>query len=463
MKLLNKTVNIQLEKKVAIFMFVVGFVMMILIPTWQTPDEYTHLNQIGRSIGRDVKFAEVIYDNINIKIDRILGNYDQKVDIEETTESMQAIPEYSRKELMPKSIDISVIKHLPATLGVFFAILLGLPAFWVLQLGELFSLLFYVFVCYRALQIMPMRKELFAMAMLIPMALQQAGSINYDSVVFPLCFYLIAYIFKLKFQEEINLRHFVKLLVIWLLVTYIKMPYGLLILLVFIIPMEKICIRFGNFEINETLIKKIRIPACIFGGIFGVTVLYFLRNIFFIELVLVMLKEWKQSLYLLVETGKNFSKMMITSSVGNFGWLDTPIYFGGAILVYVVIASLAMVNSDEKVQTKLRRWDKVVIWVTAIMLCLFTTIALVDHTVRVILYGWEWTNDTYDIQTALYQIPYIGGIQGRYYLPFVSLLFLPLPQFKQVKRKNSWLIFSIFEVVLFAYIICVLLNRYWIA
>ena len=97
------------------------------------------------------------------------------------------------------------------------------------------------------------------------------------------------------------------------------------------------------------------------------------------------------------------------------------------------------------------------------MLCVFTTTAMVNHTIMTILYGSEWAEGAYDIRTALYQIPFIGGIQGRYFLPFVSLFFIPLPQVKRVNKKLIWSVVTVFEIVMFIYIIHKLLERYWIA
>ena len=37
----------------AVFLFAVGFVMSVLIPTWQTPDEETHVKAFGKAIRND--------------------------------------------------------------------------------------------------------------------------------------------------------------------------------------------------------------------------------------------------------------------------------------------------------------------------------------------------------------------------------------------------------------------------
>ena len=461
MKFSKKIFDIKLEMYVAIFMFIIGILMMNLVPTWQTPDEQAHLTMIGNEIGKDDTFADKIYADIELKLGPIVRNFEEKVDRELLHQSMTEAPQYSRKEMLPEGIRLSIVKHLPATIGVLIGIIMGLPSYWVLILGELFALLFYICVCYKALQIMPFKKEMFATVMLMPMAMHQASSLNYDAVVIPLIFLMIAYIFKMKYQDEIRGLDFVRVLGLWGVITYIKMPYMFLICLLLILPVDKIQVRIGKFVINGDLIKKVRVPVCIIGIVFVASAIYLLRNVFYVEMILSLIIEWKRSLYLFYQTGLTHTKAMIISTVGNFGWLDTPIRCDFAIMVFVMIAGFSVVNSDNN-EMRLKTWDKIVVWGTTILLCVFITTSMVNHTIMTILYGSEWAEGTYEIRSSLYQIPFIGGIQGRYYLPFVSLFFIPLPQVKKVNKKLIWSIVAIFEIVMFIYVIHKLLERYWI-
>ena len=129
---------------------------------------------------------------------------------------------------------------------------------------------------------------------------------------------------------------------------------------------------------------------------------------------------------------------MFVSTVGNFGWLDTPISLNVALIVFGVVIAFALI--DEKKEKKcMNIKDVIVIEGTAIILCVFVTLALVNHTIMVILYGSEAASGTYEIREALYQIPYIGGVQGRYYLPICSLFFIPLhsPICVSIKKQNK--------------------------
>ena len=145
------------EKIVAFLIFVMGLTMSFMIPTWQTPDEYAHLNMIGNSIGV-ADFAENILDSSGIEKGRIEFNYDEKVDLTEQENALNKSVTYQKKDMLPQSISFGIIKHLPATLGILLGILLGVPSYWVLQLGEIFSLLFYVVICFVALIKLPIKK-----------------------------------------------------------------------------------------------------------------------------------------------------------------------------------------------------------------------------------------------------------------------------------------------------------------
>ena len=317
--------------------------------------------------------------------------------------------------MLPKKITVAVIKHLPATIGIYIGIIFGLPAFWGLQLGELFALLFYSYICYKALQIMPIKKNMMAWFMIFPMALQQAASINYDAVLIPLCYLFISYMLYLKYEKTyIELRDIMGIILIWGIITYIKIPYILFIILIFILPLDKIHINLGFCKINAQIIKSVMVPISI-GAILLVFVgVYIFRKVWFVQIIYGFVIEWKRAIYLLYATGRTWGEFLFVSTVGNLGWLDTPICLGVAIIVFLIVIMFATVyNANDEKHIKLK--DALIIEGTAIILCLFITIALTNHTIMVTLYGSEFAEETYEIKEALYQIPYIGGLQGRYY------------------------------------------------
>lgn len=448
------------EKNIVILIFILGIMLSILIPTGQIPDEYTHLTMIGDSVG--VKnFSDNIMKSVSIDVERLEQHYEEKIDMSQQKNILTQPPIYTRREMLPKKLSIAILKHLPATVGIYIGIILGVPGYWVLQLGELFALAFYAYICYIALKLIPIKKTMMAWFMLFPMALQQASSINYDAVLIPMCYLYISYILYLKYNaEKIKLNNTLILLTMWLLITYIKVPYVLLVLLVFLLPLEKVHISIGKYEVNERVIRKCMLPAIIIMSVCAVLGIYFFRKVWFIQILYGFAMEWKRGLYLLYSTGKTWTEFLFVSTVGNFGWLDTPISLNVALIVFGVVIAFALI--DEKKEKKcMNIKDVIVIEGTAIILCVFVTLALVNHTIMVILYGSEAASGTYEIREALYQIPYIGGVQGRYYLPICSLFFIPLPSPICVSIKKQNKLLNIVGIIIYIYIITVLIKRYW--
>lgn len=450
------------EKIWAVMMFSWGLIMLFLVPTWQTPDEYTHLELIGNSINNN-QFAENLKESVGIESGKVIFNPAEKIDRHEQQEALTKQPEYTRTEMMPHGVTLSALKHLPAMAGMFIAIVFGLPAYWVLQLGEIFALLFYTFLCYEALKILPIKKGLMSMIMLMPMALQQAGSIGYDAVVIPLCFFFICYILNLKFEKkEITLKDLLLILVCLGIITFIKIPYVFLGGLILLLPLEKIHIKIGKYEINKELIKKWRVPLISICFILVVIASYIFRDNRWIQIIYGVTVEWRRTLYLFWATFETWAEYLFTASVGNFGWLDTPVAFGYAVIVYAILILFSFANGDNGTKCKLKSKDMIIIWGTGLILVIFTMLSMVNHTIMMNLYGAENIDATYNIRTALYQIPYIGGLQGRYFLPFIALFFLPIPQVKVVNKRKEALFIIMFEFVSIIYIVWLLLNRFWI-
>lgn len=455
--------NNSIDKMRAIIILVIGIVMSILIPTWQTPDEPAHLAMIGESINNG-KFARVLEEDLSIKSGRIEFHTDQKINKQEQIKAMFTKPSYKRAEVLPKGVTIGIIKHFPALCGILLGVLIGLPTYWVLQLGEIFSLLFYTGICYGALKYMPLKKEVMYIIMISPIAVQQAGSIGYDCLVLSLSYFFISYTMYIKFEKEtLELKDGLILLMVLGIITYIKVPYVFLGILLVLIPIKKIKITIHKIVIDEEWIKHYSIygVALIVGiGIVGV---YYFRTNRWIQILYGMITEWRRGIYLLDQTIKTWHEHLIVSSVGNFGWLDTPILYGAAIVIYVYFIILAVFNSDDNSKIKMKCIDGMVVYFSFFVLSLMILLSMVNHTIMVTLFGSEQSTEIYNIKEALYQIPYIGGLQGRYFLPFLPLPFIPLPTIKRIEKKYVMCIMLAGEFIIFGYVFLLILKRYWIA
>lgn len=450
-----------------VIMFIWGIAFSVLVPNWQTPDEYQHLNVIGETVGSE-KLEECINSDIYLEAGRISFHSNEKLDKEQWEESITKEREYTWNDVKPQALHFSVVKHLPATIGILLGLVLGLPSFWVMFLGELCSLLFYLCICALVIKITPVKRELFMIIMAIPMAMQQATSISYDAVAIPVTFLFIAYILRLKYVvEKVEWKHMICFVLLWGLITYIKLPYVFLIGLIYLVPREKINLCIGKKTINEEVIKKWHWCGYL-AILFVVSIgLYFNWNNRFVQVVYGMFAEWKRGITLFWNTLVLYKKYLIESSIGMFGYLDSTITFPFAFATYVFIFGLSMFagytwnSSQNKSVFRSGKKEFLILWGTGIVTAVFTMMSMVNHTIMITLYGAENLDKTYPIREALYQIDFIGGLQGRYFLPFIILFFLPLPQIKKIDTK--WLkAVVLFVVTVFAlWSTKVLMGRYW--
>ena len=452
------------EKEVKLFMIValiIGTVMSFLICAWQTPDETTHLYLIGYHTD-NISFSQKLIDSLGMDCGRIEWDGSASIDYEQLKTAMVKKPDYTVSEMLPKGFHLPLLRFLPGFLGIELGILLHLPTFWVLQLGELFSLFLYVFVCACGLKVCPFKKGIMVLFMLAPMMLQGAGSISADAIVVPFIYWIICYVFYLRFEkEEITTWDILKLLGAWLIITYMKLPYTFLILLGLMLPVKKYHLRFGRFEIEESFIKRVRIPFFIIlslGIVFGV---YIYRYNPWVQVMYGVVVEWKRTIHLLDATVKTFSDHLLISSVGNFGWLQAPVAKWFAILFYVILFGYSLLGTDGS-KKKYSRWDRAVIWITLLVLTLITVFSMVNHTIMITLFGSEQASETYDIRQALYMIPYIGGLQGRYFVPFFSLFFMQFGSLELINEKDTRVIFATFLGTVYVYVGYILIQRFWI-
>lgn len=449
------------EKVFMLCIFIWGLIMSFLIPTWQIPDESAHIQEIFMALG-EKDFAATFEQSVGIEKGRIETHPEEKVNKEELWNAMSKEPDYRKSDAALKSVQPYVLKRLPATIGIMLGIILGLPSYWTLQLGEIFALIFYIYVCYKALVLMPMKKETLAVFIGMPIIVQQSGSVGYDAVVIPLMFYFMAYIFYLRYEKEnVVLKDLLILILCWLLIAYIKMPYLFIGLLFLMIPRNKFKVNFGRkMVIDARIINRWRFPTLIVLSILCIIGIYLQRHNLWIQVVYGFCVEWKRGIYLIYMTAKTWWRYLVVSSVGQFGWLDAPIAFGAAIAVYVITFVFSIVNSSRN-DVKIRKWDRLILWGTFLILTLFTVLSMANHTIMVTLFGSEQAEATYNIREAMYAIPYIGGLQGRYFTPYLFLLFAPFGQVKQISEKKSTFIFAAFEIILTIYIFNILIQRYW--
>ncbi len=161
----------------------------------------------------------------------------------------------------------------------------------------------------------------------------------------------------------------------------------------------------------------------------------------------------------------------MVSLIGNFGYLDTPaeLWFVIIGIVFVIVTAVTNVKKEtkdfnESVSLKQGVWsgrDRVIMCLTWMADMYLITLSMVSHTAKMLFYGTEAINVRLDWHDTLYQIPYIGGGQGRYYIPILLLALLPMPKLLEAKEKMYRILGFIFYIMAFIYTCSIIYYRFW--
>jgi uncharacterized membrane protein len=130
-------------------------------------------------------------------------------------------------------------QYTPQVLGVTLGRLLGFGQIPTMYLARLFSLLFYVGVCYLTIRIVPF-KTLYALLALIPALLSLSGTFSYDTVINAGFILFTGYTFYIAYvKQEFTWLDKLLLIALGVLLAPLKYIYVPLLFLPLLIPKEK--------------------------------------------------------------------------------------------------------------------------------------------------------------------------------------------------------------------------------
>lgn len=246
-----------LHRMVFCFVLALGILFSMVLPPYSAPDEQFHINQ-------SFTLASTIYDpHLPIAQSQIHSTIrrpsDQDVivqDGETTVFTWQHIaknllttspdPFTATHDFDEYQVDSSYTMYWISALGVLAGFLLRLGFIPTLFLGRLTNLLFFAFLASWAVKRTPVAKAVFATVSLLPMTLHLAASYSRDSNLLALCLLFAALVLDLAFgpTEKISWKQLILPALAGLLIVPSKIVYFPLALLVFLIPAA----RLGRFS-----------------------------------------------------------------------------------------------------------------------------------------------------------------------------------------------------------------------
>jgi uncharacterized membrane protein len=324
------------------------------------------------------------------------------------------------------NISFNFISYLPQAFGILIARALSMNIFGVFLMGRLLNMIFFALCVSLSIKKLKCFRVPLSIFGLMPMALHQAASFSYDSLINGLSVLLIAHIFNAIYEnktELLPLRDYIWITVIALLLSPNKVVYLPLITLVFLINPKRfggkkdyliktvtvfiLCVAL-NLILNHSMITKIGMngsEALNWQGRHNYTISYIIDNP--AKTIGIFLNTlWKNGkFYLHTSVGQIFSGLSLRSLGRIPRWMIA--------LLFLSVFTRNDGKSHDYTPSIYQRSFYLVISVSIIglfMLAMFLTC----------------TSDTN---------PIILGVQGRYFIPIVPLVLFSIKNRYAITQK----------------------------
>ena len=235
--------SIRIEQKFAIAALVIGFIYLLIITPLSPPDEAHHYHssyQLSNYFLLHWKDAEQgnsahfnytnlrIHDNVKSGYQRII----EEIGLKAAEGTQIEIP-------IPRSLSYFV-QYIPQGIGISLARLFNLNFIWLFIIGRVFNLLFFSLCLYFAVKRTPRYKLLLGLIGIMPMALHQAASYSYDGFINGMSLVLIASLLKAIYEDEpLSNKDYLWILISGMLLAPAKTVYTVILLLAFLIPKQR--------------------------------------------------------------------------------------------------------------------------------------------------------------------------------------------------------------------------------
>lgn len=242
-----------LHRMVFCFVLALGILFSMVLPPYSAPDEQFHINQ-------SFTLASTIYNPyLPVAQSQIHSSLRRPSDVdvivqdgETTVFTWQHIaknllttnsdPFTHTQDYDEYQVDSSYTMYWISAFGVLAGFLLRLGFIPTLFLGRLTNLVFFAFLAAWAVKRTPVAKAVFAAVALLPMTLHLAASYSRDSNLLALCLLFAALVLDLAFgpRENIGWKQLILPALAGLLIVPSKIVYFPLALLVFLIPAARL-------------------------------------------------------------------------------------------------------------------------------------------------------------------------------------------------------------------------------
>lgn len=408
--------------------FLIGIIYMFALPPFATPDEGSHYVTVYAE--SNILLGQEAYDEEG----RVIA--DGKSALYLIREEKPTKNTYLRyiKGIFGKIDDVSndqvvlrktlSLKHpgyIPQVLGVSFAREMGMNGEQILLMGRLFALIWYCFVMYWAIKLIPYWKMMLFLIGILPMTMQQVVSYNYDSVLFGIVFFSFAYMMYLKYTKSyVEWKDYLLLVLCAGCIVTIKFIYLPIFAIAILIPKEK----FGGGKkktcaaillLMTSGIAMLGTRLSVFEKAVSTGTVYYDSSLKHYTLQMCFSHPIDTIIIFYRTIQDEISRYLISMLTSPLGWVEIKV--PEIVFFTFLILLLISVWGEQKIKKSSSNERWVYGFVSVIVFLLVLLAMLLDYT-------------------------YIGsyiilGVQGRYFLPILPIMMLLVQNDKIVLYEKN--------------------------
>ncbi|BBF44255.1 membrane protein related to Actinobacillus protein [Lachnospiraceae bacterium KM106-2] len=411
---LSTRINWSIEKQFIVLAFITGCIYMVAIPLGKVPDEKNHYCRAyevsegyflsdknpATEVGGRAMDTNLITSFLekNEQYNYFKLRDDMAVPLDKTQKTWY---DFGNTSLYSP---VSYLYQLP---GILIGKLISDKTIFIAYMGRLSCFILSLVALFISIKLIPVKKYLIALIAMMPMFIQEMVSLAPDGMTNALCILIVAYALYLAYDDrvdKISSKHIMWMYIFGIVLALAKIVYVPLCFIFFIVPKEK----FGG-------LKKY------LGVVISVSVLAFATNIAWLLIASGYLVEFqegvdtkKQVLYVLTAPWEyiiilfrsilnnlyTWGTQCVGISIGTYDAHINPVI----ILCYIaVIAYYGIKDKINAVEIKFK--DKLIFGGVATLISLLVLTSLYV----------QWTK----VRFAT-----IDGVQGRYFIPIILVVFL---------------------------------------
>jgi len=300
----------------------------------------------------------------------------------------------------------SPVQYIPHATGIALAKLFTNSPVIITYVGRIFNMIVCIAVLYFAIKLTPVGKNIFLVLSILPITVSGIATLSADGLTTSMCFLFIAYILRLAFKQEVRVRKrdLVLLGILTIFISLCKIVYLPLIGLLLIIPKEK----WGGRTDKIIKIASLWVLGIISSFMWlsiASGVLSIDRNGDSMIKLAIILENPFRYIQTILYTIPYQIEGYINSMFGGDIEYDSILIFH--LIPYILMfLTIAVTFMDRKIkEIKMSKFQKIIIILVclAIIFLIFTSLYM------------QWTE---------YGVNYVKGVQGRYFIPFLPLIFI---------------------------------------